>query len=75
MVQGAVFPALQMLVAHWAPPEEKGLFVSGLLASSIGTVATWTLTAVLTDNYGWEYGFYVPGKDFQEACLTLLYSY
>ncbi|XP_060804897.1 putative inorganic phosphate cotransporter [Amyelois transitella] len=58
---GVLFPALHALVAHWAPPVEKGKFVSALLGGAIGTVVTWSLTGPLIENFGWDYAFYVPG--------------
>lgn len=62
LFQGFLFPALHALVAHWAPPAEKGKFVSALLGGAIGTVVTWSLTGPLIENFGWDYAFYVPGK-------------
>lgn len=59
--QGFLFPALHALVAHWAPPQEKGKFVSALLGGAIGTVVTWSLTGPLIENFGWDYAFYIPG--------------
>jgi MFS transporter, ACS family, solute carrier family 17 (sodium-dependent inorganic phosphate cotransporter), other len=64
LLQGFLFPALHALVAHWAPPEEKGKFVSALLGGAIGTVVTWSLTGPLIENFGWDYAFYVPGNYF-----------
>ncbi|XP_041982129.1 putative inorganic phosphate cotransporter [Aricia agestis] len=58
---GFIFPALHALVAHWAPPAEKGKFVSALLGGSIGTVVTWSLSGPLIENFGWSWAFYVPG--------------
>lgn len=58
---GFLFPSLHALLAHWAPPAEKGKFVSGLLGGAIGTVVTWSLTGPLIENFGWDYAFYVPG--------------
>ncbi|XP_050665915.1 uncharacterized transporter slc-17.2-like [Leptidea sinapis] len=61
LLAGFLFPALHALVAHWAPPTEKGKFVSALLGGAIGTVVTWSLTGPLIENFGWDYAFYVPG--------------
>lgn len=61
LAAGFLFPALHALVAHWAPPAEKGKFVSALLGGAIGTVVTWSLTGPLIENFGWDYAFYVPG--------------
>ncbi|KAM3965666.1 sialin isoform 1-T1 [Aphomia sociella] len=61
LASGVLFPALHALVAHWAPPAEKGKFVSALLGGAIGTVVTWSLTGPLIETFGWDYAFYVPG--------------
>lgn len=58
---GFMYPALHVLVARWAPPEEKGKFISALMGGTLGTVATWSLTGPLLDKYGWASAFYVPG--------------
>lgn len=64
--QGFLFPSLHALVAHWAPPAEKGKFVSCLLGGAIGTVVTWSLTGPLIENFGWSAAFYVPGKMYMK---------
>ncbi|XP_045451671.1 uncharacterized transporter slc-17.2 [Melitaea cinxia] len=61
LASGFLFPSLHALVAHWAPPAEKGKFVSCLLGGAIGTVVTWSLTGPLIENFGWSSAFYVPG--------------
>lgn len=59
--QGFLFPALHALTAHWAPPAEKGKFISSLLGGAIGTVVTWSLTGPVIEAFGWDYAFYIPG--------------
>ncbi|CAK1586918.1 unnamed protein product [Parnassius mnemosyne] len=61
LASGFLFPSLHALVAHWAPPAEKGKFVSALLGGAIGTVVTWSLTGPVIENFGWDYAFYIPG--------------
>lgn len=61
LAAGFLFPALHALVAHWAPPDEKGKFVSALLGGAIGTVVTWSLTGPVIETFGWDWAFYVPG--------------
>ncbi|XP_045775220.1 uncharacterized transporter slc-17.2-like [Maniola jurtina] len=61
LAAGFLFPALHALVARWAPPQEKGKFVSALLGGAIGTVVTWSLTGPLIETFGWSAAFYVPG--------------
>ncbi|XP_026495630.2 uncharacterized transporter slc-17.2-like [Vanessa tameamea] len=70
LLSGFLFPALHSLVARWAPPAEKGKFVSSLLGGAIGTVVTWSLTGPLIENFGWSYAFYVPGIIGVVWCLA-----
>lgn len=65
---GFVYPALHVLVARWAPPEEKGKFISALMGGTLGTVVTWSLTGPLLERYGWASAFYVP------AALTFIWA-
>ena len=55
-----MFPALHNLVSRWAPKEEKGKFVSALLGGALGTVVTWMMLGVIIENFGWQWGFYIP---------------
>ncbi|CAH0725775.1 unnamed protein product, partial [Brenthis ino] len=64
---GFIYPALHVLVARWAPPEEKGKFISALMGGTLGTVVTWSLTGPLLERYGWASAFYVP------AALTFIW--
>ncbi|XP_030040391.2 sialin isoform X1 [Manduca sexta] len=64
---GFIYPALHVLVARWAPPAEKGKFVSAMMGGTLGTVVTWSLTGPLMEKFGWESAFYVP------AGLTLVW--
>ncbi|XP_076272798.1 sialin-like isoform X1 [Rhynchophorus ferrugineus] len=57
---GAVtYPAIHCLISKWAPPSEKGKFISATLGGSLGTVVTWPLLGNIIGNYGWEWAFYV----------------
>lgn len=67
MLQGFAYPALHALVARWAPPDEKGKFVSAMMGGTLGTVITWSLTGPLIEKFGWESAFYVP------AVLTIVW--
>lgn len=60
-MQGAIYPALQSLIARWAPPEEKGKFVSALMGNTLGTVCTWPLLGAIIEGVGWQWAFVVPG--------------
>lgn len=56
---GPVYPALQCLIARWAPPSERGKFVSALMGNTLGTCITWPLVGTITQAFGWDWGFYV----------------
>ncbi|XP_055532908.1 sialin-like [Wyeomyia smithii] len=57
---GFLYPALHQLISKWAPPNEKGKFVSALMGGTFGTVITWPLVGVLIETFGWAFAFYVP---------------
>ncbi|XP_061379217.1 uncharacterized transporter slc-17.2-like isoform X2 [Danaus plexippus] len=57
---GFIYPSLHCLVARWAPPAEKGKFVSAMMGGTLGTVVTWSLTGPLLERFGWASAFYVP---------------
>ncbi|XP_060521893.1 sialin-like [Cylas formicarius] len=56
---GLVYPALQCLIGRWAPPQERGKFVSGLMGNTLGTCLTWIIVGGVTKAWGWEWGFHV----------------
>ncbi|XP_061718514.1 putative inorganic phosphate cotransporter isoform X1 [Cydia pomonella] len=58
---GFIYPALHALIARWAPPTEKGKFVSAMMGGTMGTVMTWSVTGPLVEKFGWASAFYVPG--------------
>ncbi|KAL0821741.1 hypothetical protein ABMA28_005164 [Loxostege sticticalis] len=66
---GFIYPSLHVLVARWAPPAEKGKFVSAMMGGTLGTVATWSLTGPLMEKFGWASAFYVP------AVLTVVWCF
>lgn len=57
--KGFILPSSQQLIAKWAPPEEKGIFLSVLLSTNIGTVIDWSLSGVIIQNIGWPFAFYL----------------
>lgn len=72
-----MYPALHHLIAHWAPPHERGKFVSAMFGSAIGTVATWPLAGILIETLGWVYAFYVPAGLvflFTLVCFLVIYD-
>ncbi|KAI8439395.1 hypothetical protein MSG28_013198 [Choristoneura fumiferana] len=58
---GFIYPSLHALVARWAPPTEKGKFISAMMGGTLGTVVTWSVTGPLVEKFGWASAFYVPG--------------
>lgn len=56
-----VYPAVQSLIARWAPPVERGKFVSALMGNTLGTLVTWPLLGVIIESMGWIWAFFVPG--------------
>ncbi|XP_046466029.1 sialin isoform X1 [Neodiprion pinetum] len=59
---GVTFPAMHVMIAKWAPPNERSILSSIVYAgTSLGTVISTALSGVLADQLGWESVFYVEG--------------
>lgn len=43
ILAGVLYPSLHNLISKWAPPAERGKFISALLGGTFGTVITWPL--------------------------------
>lgn len=71
--QGPIYPSLHYLIAHWAPPDEKGKFIASLMGNAFGTIITWPLVSVLIENVNWSMGFYVPAAITFIAALIWFY--
>lgn len=56
---GVLYPVLHNLISKWAPPDEKGKFVSSLMGGTFGTVITWPLCGAITEAIGWNWAFYI----------------
>ncbi|XP_056633020.1 sialin-like isoform X1 [Diorhabda sublineata] len=54
---GLVYPALQVLIAKWAPPAEKGKFVAGLMGNTLATCLTWPLVGAIITASNWNWGY------------------
>ncbi|XP_057660262.1 sialin-like [Diorhabda carinulata] len=65
-----VYPALQVLIAFWAPPQEKGKFISALMGNVLGTCITWPIVGVVTTYLGWDWGFYVVSIENLMFCIV-----
>ncbi|KAG4073851.1 hypothetical protein HA402_014056 [Bradysia odoriphaga] len=57
---GPIYPSLHYLIAHWAPPDEKGKFIASLMGNACGTIITLPLVSILIEHTNWSVGFYVP---------------
>jgi len=58
VMAGSVYPACQCLIARWAPPAEKGKFVSALMGNTLGTCLSWVMVGMITAAIGWDWGFH-----------------
>ncbi|KAF7285956.1 hypothetical protein GWI33_008927 [Rhynchophorus ferrugineus] len=56
---GLVYPALQCLIGRWAPPQERGKFVSALMGNTLGTCLSWIIVGAVTREWKWPWGFHV----------------
>lgn len=66
---GLIYPALQCMIAKWAPPAEKGKFVGALMGNTLGTCATWPIVGQITQSFGWDWGFYVISIQIALFCV------
>lgn len=73
ILQGVFFPAFHNIISKWAPPTEKGRFVSALLGGTFGTVITWPLAGIIIEKIGWQYAFYFPAAI--TALVTFIWYY
>lgn len=59
---GVSFPAMHVMIAKWAPPNERSVIASIVYAgTALGTVISILLSGLLAANLGWESIFYVEG--------------
>lgn len=70
LMAGTIYPALQCLIARWAPPAEKGKFVSALMGNTLGTCLTWVLVGMITAALGWDWGFHFLTVQIGVYCLV-----
>ncbi|KAK0175029.1 hypothetical protein PV327_008814 [Microctonus hyperodae] len=54
----AVYPALHAMIARWAPPNEKGIFVWTMQGGPFGILVTFSLCALIIEAFGWKAAFY-----------------
>ncbi|XP_050501825.1 vesicular glutamate transporter 1-like [Diabrotica virgifera virgifera] len=70
---GLVYPALQVLIAKWAPPAEKGRFVAGLMGNTLATCVTWPLVGWVITQWGWNWGFHVITVQLVVFCVVFYF--
>lgn len=59
---GFTFPAMNVLIAAWSPPEERSTIASiAFSGASLGTVASMMSSGIINTLCGWEYVFYIQG--------------
>jgi len=60
---GVTLPGMHVLIAKWAPPNERSKIASTVYAGmTLGTLVTMPLSGVLAAELGWQYIFYVQGS-------------
>ncbi|XP_076755249.1 major facilitator superfamily transporter 3 [Xylocopa sonorina] len=59
---GVTFPAMHVMIAKWAPPNERSVIASIVYAgTALGTVISILLTGLLAANLNWVWIFYIEG--------------
>lgn len=61
------------VISKWAPPDEKGKFVSCVLGGALGTVLTWSFVGVIIEHIGWVWAFYIPAIISAHIAFLWLY--
>ncbi|KAK4874077.1 hypothetical protein RN001_013437 [Aquatica leii] len=60
---GVTFPGMHVLLARWAPPNERSVMSSIVYAgTALGTVIFTLVTGLIADRFGWEAIFYIEGS-------------
>lgn len=61
--QGVTYPAINALVANWAPPLERSRLATIMFAGSfVGTVVAMPVCGLMAARFGWASLFYVFGS-------------
>uniref|UniRef100_A0A6P7GY55 Sialin n=1 Tax=Diabrotica virgifera virgifera TaxID=50390 RepID=A0A6P7GY55_DIAVI len=59
---GVTFPSMHVMLAHWAPPNERSVMSSIVYAgTALGTVVFMLISGIIAGNIGWEAVFYIEG--------------
>ncbi|KAK9888042.1 hypothetical protein WA026_000319 [Henosepilachna vigintioctopunctata] len=71
MMVGLQYPAMQNLASNWAPPKEKGKFMSCLMGNAFGSIITMPLTSLIIEQLGWSWSFYYLTLIAALFCIAL----
>lgn len=66
------------LIAKWAPPKEKSIFMCCILGFTFGTLVTPPISSIIIIHLGWEWSFYltsIVGVLFVVAWFILVSDY
>ncbi|KAJ8927580.1 hypothetical protein NQ314_019945 [Rhamnusium bicolor] len=59
---GVTFPSMHVMLAHWAPPNERSVMSSIVYAgTALGTVIFMLVSGIIAGSVGWEAVFYIEG--------------
>ncbi|XP_049950920.1 sialin isoform X1 [Schistocerca serialis cubense] len=59
---GLTFPAMHVMISHWAPPHDRAVLTAIIYAgTALGTVISFPLSGVIAGYLGWEWVFYIMG--------------
>ncbi|XP_076275641.1 sialin-like [Rhynchophorus ferrugineus] len=59
---GVSFPGMHVMLAHWAPPNERSVMSSIVYAgTALGTVIFILVSGIIAGKMGWQYVFYIEG--------------
>ncbi|CAH0564466.1 unnamed protein product [Brassicogethes aeneus] len=58
---GLVYPALQITISRWSPPNEKGKFLSCMMGNTLGTAMIFPLVGGISQALNWAWGFWLTG--------------
>nr|CAH7740044.1 unnamed protein product [Callosobruchus chinensis] len=59
---GVTFPAMHVMLAHWAPPQERSVMSSIVYAgTALGTVIFMLVSGLIAASISWEAVFYIEG--------------
>ncbi|XP_074027629.1 major Facilitator Superfamily Transporter 3 [Leptinotarsa decemlineata] len=59
---GVSFPAMHVMLAHWAPPSERSVMSSIVYAgTALGTVVFMLVSGIIAGAVGWAEVFYIEG--------------